>query len=48
MDEFDINEGEPSQVDHILFIIHGIGSVCDLKGRSVEEVGKSYLQMSCV
>ncbi|XP_056646914.1 phospholipase DDHD2 isoform X4 [Diorhabda sublineata] len=38
MDEFDIDDGEPAQVDHILFIVHGIGSVCDLKFRSVEEV----------
>ncbi|KAJ8923521.1 hypothetical protein NQ315_010099 [Exocentrus adspersus] len=38
MDEFDIDEGEPAQVDHILFMVHGIGSVCDLKFRSVEEV----------
>lgn len=38
MDEFDIDDGEPSQVDHILFMVHGIGSVCDLKFRSVEEV----------
>ncbi|KAJ8984492.1 hypothetical protein NQ317_006152 [Molorchus minor] len=38
MDEFDIDEGEPSQVDHILFLVHGIGSVCDFKFRPVEEV----------
>ncbi|XP_072401770.1 triacylglycerol hydrolase DDHD2 isoform X2 [Diabrotica undecimpunctata] len=38
MDEFDIDEGEPAQVDHILFMVHGIGSVCDLKFRTVEEV----------
>ncbi|CAG9855431.1 unnamed protein product [Phyllotreta striolata] len=38
MDEFDIDEGEPARVDHILFMVHGIGSVCDLKFRTVEEV----------
>lgn len=43
MDEFDIDEGEPERVDHLLFMVHGIGSVCDLKFRSVEEVGKSIL-----
>nr|CAH7767761.1 unnamed protein product [Callosobruchus chinensis] len=37
MDEFDIDEGESANVDHILFMIHGIGSVCDLKFKSVEE-----------
>lgn len=39
MDEFDIDEGEPEKVDHLLFLVHGIGSVCDLKFRTVEEVG---------
>ncbi|KAF7278816.1 hypothetical protein GWI33_007931 [Rhynchophorus ferrugineus] len=38
MDEFDIDEGEPATVDHLLFMVHGIGSVCDLKFRKVEEV----------
>ncbi|XP_050313256.1 phospholipase DDHD2 isoform X2 [Anthonomus grandis grandis] len=38
MDEFDIDEGEPAEIDHLLFMVHGIGSVCDLKFRSVEEV----------
>lgn len=42
MDEFDIDEGEPEKVDHLLFLVHGIGSVCDLKFRSVEEVGMVY------
>lgn len=45
MDEFDIDEGEPSHVDHILFLVHGIGSVCDLKFRTVEEVGMYYWQL---
>lgn len=40
IDEFSIEDGEPEQVDHLLFMIHGIGSACDLKFRSVEEVGK--------
>lgn len=44
MDEFDIDEGEPEKVDHVLFLVHGIGSVCDLKFRTVEEVGKISLQ----
>ncbi|CAH1963675.1 unnamed protein product [Acanthoscelides obtectus] len=37
MDEFDIDEGESANADHILFMIHGIGAVCDLKFKSVEE-----------
>ncbi|KAF5294841.1 hypothetical protein FQA39_LY00325 [Lamprigera yunnana] len=38
MDEFDIDEGESSKVDHLIFVVHGIGSACDLKFRSVQEV----------
>lgn len=44
MDEFDIDEGEPAKVDHLLFLVHGIGSVCDLKFRTVEEVGRFSIQ----
>lgn len=39
LDEFHIEDGEPETVDHVLFLVHGIGSVCDLKFRTVEEVG---------
>lgn len=39
-DEFAIDDGEPEQIDHLLFMVHGIGSACDLKFRKVEEVGK--------
>lgn len=46
LDEFTIDDGEPDRVDHLLFLVHGIGSVCDLKFRSVEEVGKSN-NVSC-
>ncbi|XP_022914936.2 triacylglycerol hydrolase DDHD2 [Onthophagus taurus] len=38
MDEFDIDEGESETVDHLLFMVHGIGAACDLKFRSVEDV----------
>uniref|UniRef100_A0A1B6C5Y3 WWE domain-containing protein n=1 Tax=Clastoptera arizonana TaxID=38151 RepID=A0A1B6C5Y3_9HEMI len=38
MDEFDISEGEPEKVDHLLFLVHGIGKFCDLKFRPVAEV----------
>ncbi|XP_055323400.1 uncharacterized protein LOC129578613 isoform X2 [Sitodiplosis mosellana] len=37
-DEFAIDDGEPEQIDHLLFMVHGIGSACDLKFRKVEEV----------
>lgn len=46
MDEFDIDEGEPATVDHLLFMVHGIGSVCDLKFRKVEEVVDDFRSIS--
>ncbi|KAF2879623.1 hypothetical protein ILUMI_26536 [Ignelater luminosus] len=46
MDEFDIDEGEPAIVDHLLFIVHGIGAVCDLKFRTVEEVVDEFRNIS--
>lgn len=36
--EFDIEEGEPAQVDHLVFLVHGIGEICDLRFRSIVEV----------
>ena len=33
-------EGEPSQVDHIVFVVHGIGSTCDIRFRGIVECGK--------
>ncbi|XP_043950011.1 uncharacterized protein LOC108032503 isoform X2 [Drosophila biarmipes] len=38
LDDFTIEQGESQRVDHLLFMVHGIGSACDLKMRSVEEV----------
>lgn len=46
VDEFHIEEGEPEKVDHLLFLVHGIGSVCDLKFRSVEEVVDEFRSIS--
>lgn len=37
-DDFQIDEGDSDKIDHLLFMVHGIGSVCDLKMRTVEEV----------
>ncbi|KAL0269540.1 UNVERIFIED_CONTAM: hypothetical protein PYX00_007241 [Menopon gallinae] len=36
-DDFDIDDGESPRVDHLVFVVHGIGSVCDLKFRTIEE-----------
>lgn len=41
-EEFVIPRNEPTKVDHLLFIVHGIGSYCDLKMRPIYEVGMSY------
>ncbi|KAG7190394.1 hypothetical protein KM043_006500 [Ampulex compressa] len=46
MDEFHIEDGEPEKVDHLLFLVHGIGSVCDLKFRTVEEVVGEFRSIS--
>ena len=32
--------GEPSQIDHLVFVVHGIGSTCDLRFRNLIECGK--------
>lgn len=40
VDEFNIEDGEPEKIDHVLFMVHGIGASCDLRFRSVEEVGE--------
>ena len=35
----EIPDGEvPDAVDHLVFIVHGIGSVCDIKFRTINEV----------
>lgn len=39
VDDFEIEEGDKVPIDHVLFLVHGIGAVCDLKLRTVEEVG---------
>lgn len=31
--------GEMPQVDHLVFMVHGIGPVCDLRFRSMVECG---------
>ncbi|XP_043252633.1 SEC23-interacting protein isoform X1 [Colletes gigas] len=46
LDEFHIEDGEPEKVDHLLFLVHGIGSVCDLKFRTVEEVVDEFRNIS--
>ena len=31
--------GEPAQIDHLIFVVHGIGPIADLNFRSIVECG---------
>ena len=44
-EDFEIEDGECDQVDHLLFLVHGIGSVCDLRFRAVEQCGELGLKI---
>ncbi|XP_055585079.1 mucin-2, partial [Uranotaenia lowii] len=46
VDEFNIEDGEPEQIDHLLFMVHGIGEACDLRFRPVEEVVDEFRSIS--
>lgn len=45
-EDFEIEDGECEQVDHLLFLVHGIGSVCDLRFRAVEQCGELWQGVS--
>lgn len=32
--------GEPAVVDHLVFVVHGIGPTCDLRFRNIVECGE--------
>lgn len=38
----DIPDGESEEVDHLVFIVHGIGSACDIRFRPINEVVDSF------
>lgn len=42
----DIDFGEPDKVDHLVFVIHGIGPVCDLRFRSIVECVEDFRKVS--
>lgn len=46
IEDFQIEEGDCDRVDHLLFMVHGIGSVCDFKFRTVEEVVDEFRSIS--
>uniref|UniRef100_A0A182XIA6 DDHD domain-containing protein n=1 Tax=Anopheles quadriannulatus TaxID=34691 RepID=A0A182XIA6_ANOQN len=46
IDEFSIDDDEPEKIDHLLFMVHGIGEACDLRFRRVEEVVDEFRSIS--
>ncbi|XP_033122396.1 phospholipase DDHD2-like isoform X1 [Anneissia japonica] len=42
----EILDGEPAKVDHLLFVVHGIGPVCDLRFRSIYECVDDFRAVS--
>merc|ERR1719186_44824 len=42
----DIPQGEEMELDHLVFVVHGIGSACDSKLRSIVEVVDLFREMS--
>ncbi|XP_013407537.1 phospholipase DDHD2 [Lingula anatina] len=42
----DIEEGEPDQIDHLVFVVHGIGPVCDLRFRDIRECLDDFRSVS--
>ncbi|XP_053622606.1 uncharacterized protein PAPLA1 isoform X2 [Plodia interpunctella] len=45
-DESEIEDTEPSNIDHLLLLCHGVGSACDMRFRSVEEVVNDFRSTS--
>lgn len=44
-DDFNVSDGEADQVDHLVFLVHGIGPVCDLSFRSVEDCVDTFREI---
>ncbi|CAH2083474.1 unnamed protein product [Euphydryas editha] len=40
--ESEIEDTEPSSIDHLLLLCHGVGSACDMRFRPVEEVVEDF------
>nr|XP_020642169.1 SEC23-interacting protein [Pogona vitticeps] len=45
-DHEEIPDGEVSQIDHLVFMVHGIGPVCDLRFRSIVECVDDFRTVS--
>ncbi|XP_046851691.1 phospholipase DDHD2-like [Xenia sp. Carnegie-2017] len=44
--ESEIDDGEPSQIDHLVFVVHGIGPYADLQFRSLVECVNDFRKLS--
>eukprot|EP00094_Tigriopus_californicus_P012726 TCALIF_12302-PA protein Name:"Similar to SEC23IP SEC23-interacting protein (Homo sapiens)" AED:0.13 eAED:0.13 QI:0/0.5/0.33/0.66/1/1/3/249/1076 len=42
----EIPDGETPEVDHLVFVVHGIGSVCDIRFRSIVQVVDGFRELS--
>ncbi|XP_047406337.1 phospholipase DDHD2 isoform X2 [Sciurus carolinensis] len=42
----DIHCGEPLQIDHLVFVVHGIGPACDLRFRSIVQCVNDFRSVS--
>eukprot|EP00090_Calanus_glacialis_P024326 TRINITY_DN37779_c0_g1_i1.p1 TRINITY_DN37779_c0_g1~~TRINITY_DN37779_c0_g1_i1.p1 ORF type:complete len:1042 (-),score=352.82 TRINITY_DN37779_c0_g1_i1:171-3296(-) len=42
----DIADGETEEVDHIVFVVHGIGAACDIKFRPIAEVVDGFRDLT--
>ncbi|XP_052007223.1 SEC23-interacting protein [Xyrauchen texanus] len=45
-DQDEVPDGEMAQVDHVVFMVHGIGPVCDLRFRSMVECVDDFRSVS--
>ncbi|NWU95736.1 S23IP protein, partial [Upupa epops] len=45
-DHDEIPDGEVSQIDHLVFLVHGMGPVCDLRFRSIVECVDDFRTVS--
>ncbi|KAM9516404.1 triacylglycerol hydrolase DDHD2 [Guaruba guarouba] len=42
----DIPNGEPLQIDHLVFVVHGIGPACDIRFRSIVQCVNDFRSVS--
>ncbi|ODN04128.1 Phospholipase DDHD2 [Orchesella cincta] len=45
-DEMEVEDGEAAQVDHLVFVVHGIGPICDFKLRNIVEAVDDFRGLS--